>query len=136
MSRAIVDKLARSWIDIKTHFKGVSLGSFVAMPNHVHGIITIKEGGARHARGTDQASAVAQAKMKGQKLARIGLPQILGVFKAESARAINIMRSTPDELVWDEIMHDHVIADNRELKALEQHIATNPENWQTDELFA
>ncbi len=41
----MVDEL---WIDIPNHFPSVELGEFVIMPNHIHGIITIKVG-ARHA---------------------------------------------------------------------------------------
>ena len=135
VSRAAVDALAASWTGLKQHYKGLSLGSFVAMPNHVHGILTILPGGARHARGADQASAAAKAKAMGRSLPRIGLPQILGVFKSETARAVNQMRSTDEAPVWTEIIQDHVILDNRELKALEQHIANNVAGWLDDEYF-
>ena len=135
ISRAAVDALANSWVGLKQHYKGLAMGSFVVMPNHVHGILTIQPGGARHARGADQAAATAAAKVKGRAIAKIGLPQILGVFKAETARAVNTMRTTLDEPVWSEIIEDHVITDNRELKALEQYIAMNPEKWEIDELF-
>lgn len=32
------------WMDIPTHFPSVKLGSFVVMPNHIHGILNVENG--------------------------------------------------------------------------------------------
>ena len=33
----------RCWLDIPSHFRHVALDAFVIMPNHVHGIVIIRE---------------------------------------------------------------------------------------------
>jgi REP element-mobilizing transposase RayT len=43
------DKIAdECWLAIPEHFPCVELGAYVIMPNHVHGIIVIRDGRARY----------------------------------------------------------------------------------------
>lgn len=46
MNLSTVGKIARRcWNEIPSHFKHVKLGSFVVMPNHIHGILILNKGG-------------------------------------------------------------------------------------------
>jgi putative transposase len=100
-----------SWNDLVNHITGIELGSFVVMPNHVHGIIVIVE----------------QTKR---------LPEIIRQFKTFSARRINEKRGTPGEPVWQRNYYEHIIRDEISYNQIALYIANNPTRWQQDPLFS
>src|SRR3984893_5476830 len=55
------------WDELPTHYHGIDLDAFIAMPNHVHGIIILADQSER----------------------RHGIPEIVRGFKTFSARRIN-----------------------------------------------
>ena len=89
---------------------GVSVDSFVVMPNHVHAIVQLHE----RAR---QASH---------------LRVVVGGFKSGSAREINLARGTPGEPVWQRGYYDHVIRDEEDLARARRYIEENPLRWALD----
>jgi REP element-mobilizing transposase RayT len=47
----------KEWLRIPRHFSNVVLDAFVIMPNHVHGIVVIMEGGVHTGSTTSQSHA-------------------------------------------------------------------------------
>lgn len=58
----------RAWEDLPSHYHQISLGTFVVMPNHIHGIVIINEPKNEETKDTGEAGA------------RCGLPEIVRGF--------------------------------------------------------
>jgi REP element-mobilizing transposase RayT len=153
----------QTWDALPDHYSHVELDQFITMPNHVHGVIVLKDGndvGATHAppamltgdghggvgagfkpaRNTNSDIVIGEPhKRAGCKPAptpagnRHGFPEIVRAFKTFSARRINAFHQTPDHPVWQRNYYEHVIRDDRDLAAIRDYIAGNPARWLDDE---
>lgn len=56
-------------------------------------------------------------------------------FKSTVTAKINIMRSTPNNPVWQPKYFDHIIRNEHELQKIREYIITNPDKWQKDKYF-
>jgi putative transposase len=101
-----------TWNDLPRYYPHVLLDAFVVMPNHVHGILVLKELEPRPRR---------QA-----------LSEVVRAFKSFSARRINKRRSTPGLPVWQRNYYERVIRDEDEMAAVRRYIIENPLRWATD----
>ncbi len=57
---------------------------------------------------------------------------IVGNLKAVSSRQINQLRGTPGASVWQRNYYEHIVRDERELKAVREYIEHNPMQWALD----
>jgi REP element-mobilizing transposase RayT len=60
------------------------------------------------------------------------LGQLIGAFKTVSAKRINALRGTPAAPVWQRNYYEHVVRNERELRAIRRYIANNPLKWTLD----
>lgn len=115
----------------------ISIHEFVIMPNHVHGIIQIKQ----TIPGTDifnpiitASTAAATTTTKSQsnqshwKSGVLGA--IIGQFKIQVSKRAH--RCGFPEFKWQERFHDYIIRDKNELFRISQYIRNNPANWNKD----
>jgi REP element-mobilizing transposase RayT len=98
-----------SWGNLIAYYGDIDLDAFVVMPNHVHGIIVLADGG-----GT-----------------RRGIPEIVRGFKTFSARGVNELRQTRGAL-WQRGYYEHVIRNETALNRIRGYIANNPARWADD----
>jgi REP element-mobilizing transposase RayT len=122
-------KLAKKyWQAIPQHFSNVELETFIIMPNHIHGIITINNplNYVRYQReynvGRHQLCISPVAK---------SLPIIIGTFKAAVTRATN-KNDAFREFKWQTRYYDHVIRKRESLYKISQYILNNPTKWESD----
>jgi putative transposase len=108
------------WYAIPEHFPFVLLDAFVAMPNHVHGIVII-----------DKPSYDAQPKNKfgpqSQNLASIVRGFKIGVTKYARQHQI--------AFAWQERYHDHIVRDAAECQRIRKYIVENPRKWIDDTFY-
>ncbi len=104
-----------TWDGLPEHYPNVELGAFVAMPNHVHGVIVLND---RVGAGLKPAPTV---------------PEIVRALKTFSARRINEMRGTPGVSVWQRNYFEHVIRNEESLNRIRQYILDNPARWALDQ---
>ena len=107
------------WKWLSKQYDYVHLDRYVIMPNHLHGIIIIREGDSR----------IAPTK-KIQR--RKPLSRLIGAFKTVSTKQINIIRNTPRRKLWQRNYYEHIIRSEEELNHIRQYIAENPLSWGTD----
>jgi len=105
------------WFDLPNHYDNCELDSFVIMPNHVHGIVIIKND------CRDGACPVSTIKHKNI------LGHIVGSFKSAVTKYVN-MTNIPFH--WQSRFYDHVIRNEEELHKIREYIANNPMNWKED----
>ncbi len=97
------------------------------MPNHVHGVIIIKDKPTGVGAGSQPAFPRAMATR------RHGVPEIVRAFKTFSARKVNEVRPSTGTPVWQRGFYDHVIRGESELDRVGTYIMDNPWKWSEDE---
>ena len=126
------------WLALPGHFANVELGEFAIMPNHVHGIVFVTESvGAVHEpplHSADTVGAIHELPLRQQRRQML-IPKIIGYFKMNSAKQINVVRDTPGTPVWQRDYYDRVIRNESEYDAIRQYIADNAHNWEQDKEY-
>jgi len=105
--------VAGCWAGLDRQYPYLKLDQWVVMPNHLHGIILIKEGGSRTAPTTDRTKPKP-------------LGQLIGAFKTISTKQINALRGTPGAPLWQRNYYERIIRDENELDRIRCYIQDNP----------
>ncbi|MBL8098956.1 MAG: hypothetical protein JNK81_07225 [Anaerolineales bacterium] len=118
------------WHEIPNHYGNVELGTFVIMPNHVHGIIFIHENrnatNLSHSVGARHASPLPP---KGVSSGSLGA--IVGSFKSAVTKRIG--KELNETGIWQRNYYEHIIRDEKDLKNKTDYIEANPMLWDEDD---
>jgi REP element-mobilizing transposase RayT len=68
-----------------------------------------------------------------QQRRKMLLPKIIGRFKMNSAKQINLIRNTPGVSVWQRDYYEHIIRDVESLENIRNYIVQNPSKWNDKE---
>jgi len=135
------------WEWLPEQYQYVTIGEFIIMPNHFHGILIIGRGGSRTAHIMPDADKIPDndvlpdtAHGGGSRTAptdkQKSVGRLIGVFKTVSTKRMNIMRSDPVDKIWQRNYYEHIIRNDDERRRIEEYIANNPMTWKDDRLFA
>jgi putative transposase len=102
--------------DISNRYDNVNIDEYVIMPNHIHGIIIIKNSVGN---GCDRSLQIKS------------LSSLIGAFKTTSSKLIR--NENVKEFKWKKSFYDRIIRDNNELNRIRKYIQDNPANWAQDE---
>lgn len=111
---------AKYWQEIPVHFKNVSLDEWVVMPNHVHGILVINN--------PNNVETIHELSLRRNML----IPKIIGRFKMQSSKQINIIDKSLGRSVWQRSYYDRIIRNDQELYLVRKYIQNNPLKWVCD----
>jgi REP element-mobilizing transposase RayT len=136
--------VSQAWLELPRHYPHAALDTFICMPNHVHGIMMLRDDTGRggsvpgvivtpSGAPSGESHLPEDAQTRPYAATRHGLPEIMRAFKSFSARRINILRHTPGIPVWQRNYYEHIIRDEREMDALRQYILNNPQQWELDQ---
>jgi REP element-mobilizing transposase RayT len=117
----------KCWEEIPGHFDGVELDEFIVMPNHVHGIVIVKE--------NDSVAVGNRYICSLQKTNRntMLLSKVLGAFKAAVTRDQN--RISSEHFAWQKSFHDRIVRNQKELEKIQHYIIFNASKWREDDFF-
>lgn len=106
---------------IPDRFENTTIDCFVVMPNHVHILIGLV------VRLEDTPEVT-------------NLIDVMQWFKSTTHRRYtDCVRKLGwlgyDGKVWQEGYHDHVVRNERQLEILRSYVASNPANWEEDEMY-
>ena len=118
------------WEDIPKRFENVRLGEYVIMPNHIHGIVFV---GAIHESPLQGSVSASSTSMRMRR--KMLLPMIVGRFKMNAAKAINIKMGNCGKPFWERDYFEHIIRDGEDLDRIREYILENPANWKADEYY-
>ena len=104
------------WLEIPQHFPFVSLGAFVAMPDHVHGIIIIDK----------NETGPETRHVETRHAASLHLGCVVGGFKSAVTKT---SRLHFPEFAWQTRYYDRIIRDNAAFRAITRYIESNIENY-------
>lgn len=114
------------WLKSASIREEISLGAFIVMPNHFHGIVHLHDTGDR---------PVARAGLPGSRPAGPP-PKSIGAFMAGLKSAvtfrINSRDATPGRKIWHRNYWDNIIHSQDEYKLIENFILNNLANWEKD----
>ncbi|MBN1650651.1 MAG: hypothetical protein JW857_04955 [Bacteroidales bacterium] len=149
------------FLKINHYNKRVQLDEYIVMPNHVHCIITLTDynddenenvGGiavekihefslrpntpSRQLSAIKQRHKLTENEIKQYRKIRrnMVLIKILGKFKQQTSKHINMERNTPGYSNWQSDFYDHIIRNNGDYKRIKNYIANNPAKWAEDKL--
>ena len=100
------------WGKLPDHHPYIELRAFIVMPNHVHGILMVKD--------TDL-----------EAVKRRSVSDIMRRYKTFSSRRINRIRQTTGP-VWQRSYWEHVIRNQEAFRRIHDYITTNPLRWHLD----
>ncbi len=128
---AITQKI---WLSIPKRYKNIELDSYVVMPNHVHGIIIVND---ERVHPSSVVGAIHESPLRGEEYVKqrrkMLLSKIMGWFKMNSAKQINLARKASGSSVLQRSFHDHIIRNDADLHRIRTYIANNPLQWALDE---
>lgn len=109
---------------------------FVVMPNHVHGIIWIdnNDGGEFTAIvGARRRRAPTDNMEQFRKPVSHSIPTIIRAYKSAVTYAVNALQNQRGAILWQRNYYEHVIRDEKDLRAKRDYIMSNPLNWENDD---
>lgn len=122
------------WEQIPIHFPDVEIEQFVVMPNHVHGIVVLKNKTEHVVRNKYIYSLSTNGIKKSKNRNMMKLSKIIATYKAAVTRKINKNPSN-NYFAWQRSFHDHIIRGEREFHNIQNYIFFNPDNWRDDDFF-
>lgn len=142
------------WGHIEQRFSPCQLHEFVVMPNHIHGIIEIisnpKPVGMIHESSqiendlsnSESVGTIHELSLPSidnsnnesirKKRRKMMIPMIIGWYKMNVSKQINIIRQTPGQPIWQRNYYEHIIRDQQSLDSISEYIRLNPQKWKRD----
>jgi REP element-mobilizing transposase RayT len=120
----------KCWQAISNHFPFVELGTYMVMPNHVHGIIVIID--HMDAETSSRTGTIYRARMEQFGKPVIGsIPTIVRTFKAAVTRRIG--RELNATAIWQRNYYEHVIRNHNDWDRIHRYLESNPPRWDEDQ---
>ncbi len=102
------------WLSLPSYHPYVASGEFIIMPNHLHGLIVLKDLDAR-------AGLLTRPYKKRQ-----GIPDLVRGFKTYSARKINARNESQGVSIWQRDYYDHICGTTRNCAPFRNTSSTTP----------
>jgi len=112
-------KVEEFWLSIPDHFLNVSLDEYVIMPNHIHGIVLIR----------NEPSNDHQEKAF-QKIPTGSISSIIRSYKATVTR--HFRQNGFTSFQWQRGFYEHVIRSEKAMNSIREYIHLNPRKWSVD----
>ena len=125
----------QEWERLTKRFPKIELGSFIIMPNHMHGIIVITDGRGTAGRSTVEVIPIprrAPTQEGFQKPVKGSVPTMIRSYKSAVAYRINLMRQLQGVPVWQRNYWEHIIRNQQDLQNKTDYIEANPMLWDQD----
>lgn len=152
----------KCWAEIPDHFQNTTLGEFVVMPNHIHGIIiidgSVETGHAlsvdKNKTGTDlenrdleipvlqnpvlpnetghALSLPIQTHFRFRNQGKNTISAMVGSFKSAVTK---LSRPVNPGFEWQTRFHDHIVRSHDDFLRISNYILNNPANWNSDKFY-
>jgi putative transposase len=125
----------------------ILLDEFVVMPDHMHGIVVIRDVGVYGVVGADRVVGADGSPpllfvredrlvLTDSRPPLYRMPRTVGSlvagFKSASTKRINIIRGTPGDPVWQRNYYEHIVRDEKDMVRIRKYIHNNPSAWNMD----
>ncbi len=111
------------WFETPKHFKNVQMDEFIVMPNHIHGVVIIKDVGV-------QKFEPLQKHNRFRKIIPKSVGSIVRAYK--SAVTHWCIENGHEYFRWQRNYYEHVIRNEDDLRQIREYIVNNPLKWELD----
>ena len=129
------EMVQRVWGEMSNRFSSIVMDTFIAMPNHIHGIIIV---GAPLV-GVQLPNGAITTTRATTRVAPTGiqLGDVVGAFKSlttvEYTRSVRSGGWTPFHgRLWQRNFYEHIVRTDESLERIRQYILDNPVQWAFD----
>ena len=120
----------RYWINITNHYPYVYLDEYIIMPNHLHGILIIKND-LDNRVGVQNFEPLQRIKNnKFQHIIPKSLGSIIRGFKIGVTKWFR--KNTEIYIFWQRNYYEHIVYNEEELGRIRRYISNNPYKWTED----
>lgn len=109
----------------------VSLGSFILMPNHIHGIIIMN-----YRIESSLFTSPEHKNIRGFTSPSNSLGAIMKGFKAAVTSQVNKIENLPSIKIWQKNYYERVIRNQAEYIKIDEYIRRNVELWGKDKFYS
>lgn len=125
------------WLRTPARRSLVILDAFVIMPNHLHGILVLRDQESGEAQASPSVDPGAQATRRNVPTTSIGpsrdsIGAILGQFKSITTKRVRRQVDAGLGSIWQRNYYEHVIRGSDSLQRIRQYIHDNPARWAND----
>ena len=110
------------WLEIPDYYSNVELDKFIVMPNHIHGILIIKN--------TVGVQNLEPLQNKFQRIIPKSIGSIIRGYKIGVTKWFR--NNTNIYSVWQRNYYEHIIRNEKELNQIREYISNNPLQWELD----
>lgn len=121
------------WLDIPKHFPSIILHEFIIMPNHIHGILEIKECvGAKNLSPENNTLFKSPTGTIGSVICgfKIGVTKWYNNKRAKDFSPLQDKKS-----IWQRNYYEHIIRNEQSHQNISEYIIHNPINWENDDYY-
>ncbi len=118
----------REWLRSATIRGELELHSFVVMPNHLHGLISIVPGEA--IRAVENVSSSSSKQPKGPDSRSLG-SFVIG-FKSATTKQFRELSGKSDISLWQRNYWERVVRSEGEFARINEYMMSNPMSWESD----
>ena len=104
------EMIKRWWLTLPQQFNAIHLDHYIVMPNHIHGIISLKYP---------------------NPFSKIALGRAMQWFKGMSAREYS-QGFLAEHPLWQRNYYEHIVRNDHELSVFREYIVNNPLQWALD----
>ena len=119
------------WLEIPNHFPFVMLDEYKIMPNHVHGIVIIKNTD-NNCRDVINHVSTDNTDNLYSKITPMGKKSLGEIIRWYKGRTTYEIRKKYANFAWQSRFYDNIIRNEKEYYRIKQYIKNNPLNWETD----
>jgi REP element-mobilizing transposase RayT len=121
---------------IPKKYPHIRVDTYVIMPDHVHMVLTIVGEGSplpqnnygKNINNT-HGTGINNTHGTGNPSPTTTIGNIIGWFKYQTTKQINILWNTPGQHIWQRSYHDHIIRSEQDYHNICQYINENPMRW-------
>ena len=150
------EMVQRIWGEMPNRFPSIAMNTFIAMPNHIHGIIMVgaplvgalPPNDAKNITTETRETTIPEDAILGNITVenraptrgaptRVGLGNVVGAFKSlttlEYARGVRDMNWPPFHgRLWQRNFYEHIVRTDESMEKIRQYILDNPAQWAFD----
>jgi putative transposase len=122
------------WCEIPARFPYAKLGTFIVMPDHMHGIITIDKSSEVQEIERNTTVQIDNTKPGGitgfkNPMLHENLSRIIRWYKGRLSFESHKLQL---DFEWQSRYYDHIVRNERALRKIEEYILDNPQMWNED----
>ena len=122
--------------EIPDYYPGISIGQYIIMPNHIHGIINIV--GAGLCAGPISNNEYNNGRTRGSAPTKLSLSNIIKRIKMLTTKKyIDVIKNHNwpqfNKRLWQRSFYDHIIRNDKSLRKIGEYIINNPGTWAEEE---